>query len=188
MQGDGMSRKNNKEHTSDQLPKLGVKPYLELMDKTASKGTDRKSAHLGLLMLWLGDNILDTVDLDLAPFGITESKFDLLLLLTLHEGRELVTPSSLADRLGIRRASVTALLDWLEKRNWIVREPSDLDRRMIHVKITSEGRQLVDRVLPAFWSTCSSIIIEMEPEERKVLEKLLVKLNDGIEKRLGVGR
>ncbi|WP_028548037.1 MarR family winged helix-turn-helix transcriptional regulator [Paenibacillus sp. UNC451MF] len=183
-----MTRKNNKEYTPDPLPKLGVKPYLDLMDQTAAKDTDRKSAYLGLLMLWLGDNILDLMDLNLSPFGITESKFDLLLLLTLHEGRELVTPSALAERLGIRRASVTALLDWLEKRNWILRKSSELDRRMIHVSITSEGRALVEQVLPAFWSTCSSIIIEMDPEERMVLEKILDKLNDRIEKKLGVGR
>ncbi|MBP1996045.1 MarR family winged helix-turn-helix transcriptional regulator [Paenibacillus eucommiae] len=183
-----MGRKNNKEHTSDQLPKLGVKPYIELMGKTASKDTDRNSAYIGLLMLWLGDNTLDAIDLGLSSFGITESKLDLLLLLTLHEGRELVTPSALADRLGIRRASVTALLDWLEKRRWIIRQPSELDRRMIHVSLTPEGRDLLEQVLPAFWSTCSSIIIEMDPEERIVLEKILLKLNASLEKRMGVGR
>lgn len=183
-----MSKKNNKEYTPDQLPKLGVQPYLELMDKTASKETDRKSARLGLLMLWLGDNILDAMDVELSPFGITESKLDLLLLLTLHEGRELVTPSSLADRLGIRRASVTALLDWLEKRSWIARKQSELDRRMIHVTITPEGRELVQKALPVFWSTCSSVMSEMDSEERKVLGNILVKLNDRVEKKLGVGR
>ncbi|WP_270169825.1 MarR family transcriptional regulator [Paenibacillus sp. SYP-B4298] len=29
-------------------------------------------------------------------------------------------------------ASVTALLDWLEKRGWASREQNDKDRRMIH--------------------------------------------------------
>lgn len=67
-------------------------------------------------MLWLGDNVLDMVDIDLAAFDITESKLDLLLLLSLHADQELVTPSSIADRLGIRRSSVTALLIWLEKK------------------------------------------------------------------------
>ncbi|TBL81026.1 MarR family winged helix-turn-helix transcriptional regulator [Paenibacillus thalictri] len=184
-----MARKNNNmEHISDHLPKLGVKPYAELMDKTAPKDTDRKSAYVGLLMLWLGDNVLDVMDLELSPFGITESKLDLLLLLMLHEGRELVTPSALAERLGIRRASVTALLDWLEKRHWIARRTSEADRRMIHVSITPEGRALVDKALPAFWSACSSIISDMDPEERKVLETILFKLNNRLEKKLGVGR
>jgi DNA-binding MarR family transcriptional regulator len=183
-----MSRKNNKEFTSDPLPKLGITPYLELMDQTAPKETDRKSAHLGLLMVWLGDHVLDAMDVELSPLGITESKLDLLLLLTHHNGREPVTPSSLADRLGIRRASVTALLDWLEKRKWVAREQSEQDRRMIHVSITPEGRELVHQALPVFWSTCASLVSDMTPEEQKAAEHILNKLNERIEKRLGVGR
>jgi len=182
-------RKNQKDNTADQsLPKLGVQPYLALMDKTASSDTDKHAAYMGLVMMWLSDNMLDVMDLDLSRYNITESKFDLLLLLTLHEGKELITPSAIADRLGIRRASVTALLDWLERRKWIAREPSAVDRRMVHVSITPEGRSLVEQVLPTFWSTCSSLVSELNAEERSVFEKVLVKLNSAIENRLGVGR
>ncbi|WP_426454521.1 MarR family winged helix-turn-helix transcriptional regulator [Paenibacillus sp. S-38] len=184
-----MAKRTAIENTVDQqLPKLGIAPYLDLMDQTATKDTDRKSTHMGLLMLWLSDNTLDLMDMDLSEFGITESKLDLLLLLMLHEDREHVTPSAIADRLGIRRASVTALLDWLEKRKWIVREQSVQDRRMIHVSITREGRDLVGNVLPTFWATCASLLSDLDEEERTVFEKILVKLNGSIEKRLGVGR
>ncbi|RKN75987.1 MarR family winged helix-turn-helix transcriptional regulator [Paenibacillus ginsengarvi] len=183
-----MSQKNNKDQATDQLPKLGIQPYLELMDKTAGKERNGAHSRLGLLMLWFSDHFLDAVDLELAPFGITESKLDLLLLLKLHENRTYIAPSSLADRLGIRRASVTALLDWLEKRNLIIREQSELDRRRIHVQITKEGQELLDRVLPAFWSACSSIMNDLDHDEVALLDKMLVKLNAGIEKKLGVGR
>ncbi|GED18174.1 MarR family winged helix-turn-helix transcriptional regulator [Aneurinibacillus migulanus] len=184
-----MVRKKDKEYVAEQqLPKLGIKPYLELMNKTAFEDTDRYAAYIGLLMLWTSDNVLDAVDIDLSPYGITESKLDLLLLLTLHEKNGNVSPSAIAERLGIRRASVTALLDWVEKRGWIVREHSAKDRRMVHVKITSEGRVLVEQVLPHFWSSCESLVNELEPEEQRVFEKVLVKLHEKIEKRLGVGR
>jgi DNA-binding MarR family transcriptional regulator len=183
-----MKEKNNRELTTEPLPKLGPGPYVELMQKTAAKSTDQKSAYIGLLSLWLGDNILDVMDLNLAQYDITESKFDLLLLLTLHEGHTQVTPSSLAERLGIRRASVTAMLDWLEKRSWIIRESSARDRRSVHVRISPEGKELVEKVLPSFWSTCASIMDDLEPEERSVLEKVILKLNTNIEKRLGMGR
>lgn len=184
-----MRKKRAKEHLLDQqLPALGIVPYLDLMNKTASKDTERKSAHMGLLMLWLSDNVLDVMDLDLSPYGITESKLDLLLLLVLHDGRDLVTPSGIADRLGIRRASVTALLDWVEKRKWIIRNQSDEDRRMIHVSITEEGRELVKQVLPAFWSTCASLLDGLTEEERTTFEKILIKLHGVVEKRMGGGR
>ncbi|WP_010496718.1 MarR family winged helix-turn-helix transcriptional regulator [Paenibacillus elgii] len=184
-----MERKTGNECTADQqLPALGIDPYLELMDKTAAQDVDRKSIRMGLVMLWFSDNILDMMDIDLAPFGITESKLDMLLLLMLHEGRELITPSGIADRLGIRRASVTALLDWLEKRGWVSREQSAKDRRMIHVSITAEGRALVHQVLPTFWSTCASLLGDLDTEERRVFEKILGKLHRSIETRIGVGR
>ncbi|RJX39983.1 MarR family transcriptional regulator [Paenibacillus pinisoli] len=184
-----MRKKRTKEQAMDQqLPALGVEPYLELMNQTAAEDTERKSAHMGLLMLWLSDNVLDVMDGDLAPYGISESKLDLLLLLVLHEGRELITPSGLADRLGIRRASVTALLDWLEKRGWIIRIQSEADRRMIHVRITEEGRALVKQVLPTFWSTCASLFDGLSQEERVIAEKLLIKLHGIVEKRMGGGR
>lgn len=184
-----MKRKKAQELNMDQqLPRLGIEPYLELMNKTTAENADRHSTHMGLLMLWLGDHILDVVDMDLSPFGITESKLDMLLLLTLHEGRELVTPSAIAERLGIRRASVTALLDWLEKRGLVFREQSPKDGRMIHVSITPEGRALVDRVLPTFWSTCASLLDGLDAEERRVFEKILEKLHRTMEARVGVGR
>jgi MarR family transcriptional regulator, negative regulator of the multidrug operon emrRAB len=184
-----LKRKPAKEYTTEQqLPRLGTSPYLKLMERTASSDTNLNSAHLGLIMLWLGDNILDMVDIDLAAFDITESKLDLLLLLSLHADQELVTPSSLADRLGIRRSSVTALLIWLEKRNLIVREPYAKDGRMTHVRISAEGSTLVNQILPTFWSTCASLVDELDKEEQAVFQKVLVKLNASLEKRLGSGR
>lgn len=183
-----MNRKQNMNSPSGSLAKLGPEPYVELMQRTSAPETDLKSAHIGLLSLWLGDNILDVMDLSLAEYGITESKFDLLMLLTLHEGNGRVTPSALAERLGVRRASVTAMLDWLEKRNWIIRETSPQDRRSVQVRISGEGKTLVEKALPSFWSTCASITDELEPEEKELLGKIVLKLNTSMEKRLGMGR
>ncbi|WP_028546771.1 MarR family winged helix-turn-helix transcriptional regulator [Paenibacillus taiwanensis] len=184
-----MQRKPAKEYTTEQqLPRLGTAPYLKLMERTAASETNQYAAHLGLIMLWLGDNVLDLVDHDLSSFDITESKLDLLLLLSLHDGQELVTPSSIADRLGIRRSSVTSLLIWLEKRNWIIREPYAKDGRMTHVRISPEGSMLLQQVLPTFWSTCASLVEELNKEEQEVFRNVLVKLNKNIENRLGAGR
>lgn len=98
----------------DDLPALGIEPYVELIQMSSSNETNHEDAKLGLMLLWLSDYVLDVTDNELAPFGITESKLDLLLLLTLH-GERRATPSALAKRLGITRASATSMLDWLEK-------------------------------------------------------------------------
>ncbi len=184
-----MGKNTEREFSSEQqLPTLGVAPYLKLMNQTAAPDTEHNAAHMGLLMLWLSDNILDVVDGDLASYGITESKLDLMLLLLLHEENEGITPSGLASRLGIRRASVTAMLDWLEKRDWIARRQSNADRRMVHVSITEKGRYLVNQVLPVFWATCASLLDGLNTTERDIFKKVLLKLHGNIEKRMGGGR
>ncbi|WP_405082909.1 MarR family winged helix-turn-helix transcriptional regulator [Paenibacillus chitinolyticus] len=184
-----VNRKPAKEYTTEQqLPRLGTKPYRDLLERTANSDTDRDSALTGLLMLWVGDSVLDVMDIHLSDYDITESKMDILLLIFLHQDQELVTPSSIADRLGIRRSSVTSLLNWLDKRDLIIREPYSKDGRMTHIRLSPEGSGLVQRVLPVFWSTCASLVDELDKEERELFNKMLVKLNRGIEKRLGAGR
>ncbi|OBA03838.1 transcriptional regulator [Paenibacillus polymyxa] len=184
-----MSSKQSKRGTVQQsLPRLGPEPYLELMDQTALAETDRQLARIGLFLLWTGDNTLDAIDLDLAAYGLTESKLDLLLLLTLHQSQAQMSPSIIADRLGIRRASVTSLLDWTEQRGWIIREHNSSDRRKIHVRITEAGSHLVQQVLPVFWSSCASLASILEPEEQIVFLRIIEKIHHHMEDKLGVGR
>jgi len=173
--------------SEDSLPPLGIEPYMELIQEPAAKEAIKQDTQTGLMMLWLSDFVLDAVDVELEPFGITESKLDLLLLLTLY-GDKKKTPSSLAERLGISRASLTSMIDWLEKRKLVERTHCANDRRKVHVHITEEGRVMVKKVLPVYWSFCASIVQDLEPEEKQVFEKVIKKLNDKMQKRLGVER
>lgn len=173
--------------SEDFLPPLGIEPYMELIQEPAAKEAIKQDTQTGLMMLWLSDFVLDAVDVELEPFGITESKLDLLLLLTLY-GDKKKTPSSLAERLGISRASLTSMIDWLEKRKLVERTHCANDRRKVHVHITEEGRGMVKKVLPVYWSFCASIVQDLEPEEKQVFEKVIKKLNDKMQKRLGVER
>ncbi|KEK25018.1 MarR family winged helix-turn-helix transcriptional regulator [Bacillus gaemokensis] len=181
-----MSSKN------DSLP-LGIEPYAKLIKKTALEDTDPIAAKLGLLMLWTSDNVLDAVDMDLAPLGISESKLDFLLLFILreiemNEEEGSMSPSSIANRLGITRASVTGLLDWMEKRAFVERYHHSEDRRRLKVKITPKGREFTFLSLPVFWSSCASLVDEFNQEERQILEKLLNKMQKSMQSKLGEGR
>ncbi|MEW4370656.1 MarR family winged helix-turn-helix transcriptional regulator [Paenibacillus kandeliae] len=170
------------------MPQLGSEPYNQLCDQTAAPETSSSAAQLGLLMLWNSDHILDVIDDVLAPYDISESKLDLLLLIRLHENQHKVTASALAQRLGIRRASATILLNSVEKKGWIYRQQSEEDGRKSYIYLTSSGKQLVDTVLPVFWEACASLVQDLDEQEQQVLQKIMLKLNVGIENRLGSGR
>ncbi|EPX82171.1 Putative regulatory protein associated with the ectoine operon [Salipiger mucosus DSM 16094] len=54
------------------------------------------------------------------------------------------TPKALATQMGVSQATVTALLDKLEKRQKIVRVRSEADRRQMNVLLTEVGHAAVE--------------------------------------------
>ena len=61
---------------------------------------------------------------------------------------EPLSPTTIAERLIVTTATVTSLLDTLEKRGLVVRQPDPADRRKLLVSITDEARTIVDQFLP----------------------------------------
>jgi DNA-binding MarR family transcriptional regulator len=58
------------------------------------------------------------------------------------------TASELARASSLSQATVTGILDRLEKRGLIVRQRSQSDRRRIHVSISSTGEDLLESAPP----------------------------------------
>jgi len=70
--------------------------------------------------------------------GITATE----LLAIVHLGTERpMSPTELARALHLRSGAVTALLDRLEHRDYVVREPHPTDRRRLTVSLTDSCRQ-----------------------------------------------
>jgi DNA-binding MarR family transcriptional regulator len=73
-----------------------------------------------------------------ASMAMGENEMLVLRFLTRHGRRSLdVTPIDLARHLGISTASMTALLDRLEKSGHLERRPHPSDRRKVLIVITS---------------------------------------------------
>lgn len=75
----------------------------------------------------------------LQPLHLTPASG--LALSILADAGEPLPPNVIADRLIVSRATVTGLLDSLERRAYIRRQPHHSDRRMILAEITDAGRQ-----------------------------------------------
>ncbi len=157
-----------------------TRPHLGLMKQTAARGTDTAAAGLGLLLLWLSDDVEQRANAALADYGLTESKLDVLMIFGLAErgllGEQAVTPSYIADYFGVTRSTVTGLLDWLEKRALLTRALNQDDRRSISLTLTDEGRRLLERALPAFWRMCASLVDGLDAQDRQALQGILAKI------------
>lgn len=76
---------------------------------------------------------------DLAQaVGLTPAKLRVLQILATRDGHS-ATPTALAARMGVSQATVTALVDQLEKLGLTQRQRSNTDRRQLHVILTASG-------------------------------------------------
>ena len=116
------------------------------------------------------DLLFDQIGRLLRPLHVSAAGGLVLGVLRDHGS---MTPSELGERLIVTRATVTGLLDSLERRGFVRRSANPADRRSLVVEITPAGlavtqelRTIVHRQEKA-WMTSLS-----EPELRSYIEQL----------------
>ncbi len=78
--------------------------------------------------------------------GVNPAQHQLLLALKGIPSETVPSIGHLAERLFLRHHSTVELVDRLERRGFVRREPSGIDRRQVLVKITARGERLLERL------------------------------------------
>jgi DNA-binding MarR family transcriptional regulator len=118
--------------------------------------------------------------------------FDLLESLGLYRGQppvlgalweqEGLTHSELAKRLKNTPATITKMLQRMEKAGFITRRPDPDDQRVSRVYLTEAGRAIQAQV-EQVWETMEiETFAGFSPEEQVVLRSFLTRLRDNLEK------
>ena len=85
---------------------------------------------------------LRETELTARASGLTPQRYLLLLMIKgAPDGSEQATVSELVERLGLAQSTVTELVGRAEEAGLIVREPSQDDGRVAHVRLTREGER-----------------------------------------------
>lgn len=92
----------------------------------------------------------------------------LLVLMELLNDSD-ATPSSVAKAVHLSQATVTTILDRLDKAGLILRTRSDTDRRMIRLSLTDEGRHKVQSAPEPLQAGFIERFEALEPWERHQL-------------------
>ena len=106
---------------------------------------------------------------------LTPPQYFVLSLLGEQDGRPF---KELADALGCTPATVTGIVDTMEKKGLVVRNPNPADRRSLLVKMTEKGKTLLQAapgLAKVFGSCCCEVL---SAHEARVLSRLLQKLSD----------
>jgi DNA-binding MarR family transcriptional regulator len=85
-------------------------------------------------------------------------------------------PTTIAERLIVTTASVTSLLDTLERRGLVERRPDPTDRRKLLIVITQDGKAIVDQFLPEVVALQTAALATLTEDQRRQLVELLATL------------
>ncbi len=86
------------------------------------------------------------------------------------------TPAELAEAAGVTRATMTGLIDTLERDGFVKRQPDPDDRRMMSVRLTARGEKFLHRFLPGHFKSIGAIMRPLSESERKMFVRLLGKI------------
>lgn len=117
----------------------------------------------------------------LAAGDLAVWQFKTLLMLRRVGKPYELSPSALADLLGLTRGALSARLAGLETRGLVVRELDGEDRRRVRVRLTTAGRKALDAQLGAEGNTEDRLLSALNERELRTLAALLRKLVVAIE-------
>ena len=114
---------------------------------------------------------------DLAGKHLTTSQFGVIEAL-LHLGP--LCQGELAGKLLRSGASMTSVVEGLEKRGLVVRQRTEEDKRFVRVALTGKGRRLIQEIFPAHAETVTRLFSVLTEEEQEQLRRLCRKLGIGV--------
>ncbi len=104
------------------------------------------------------------------------------ILMIQTERNNSIYPSDLSDKLNLSRSYVTAVLNSLEKKNFILRTLDTSDRRRILVRITDKGRHIFDDMAAKELEQADILISGLTNEKTLNLILLLNQASEILEK------
>lgn len=140
---------------------------------------DPSATEVFLHLLQAGDEAFRVVEAHLGAHSISQGRFMVLMLL-FNKGTHCPhprTPAELADLSRVTRATMTGLVDTLERDGLVKREPDLNDRRMMSVNLTPKGLALLEKILPKHFQRMAELMAPLSEDERKTLVQLLTKIS-----------
>ncbi|WP_312092648.1 MarR family transcriptional regulator [Niallia sp.] len=133
---------------------------------------------LRLFRIWLKASkaVVTNIQKDIESHKINSENFMILELLY-SKGPHPV--QKISEIFSIPSGSITYVVDKLEKKGLVERQPNPHDRRASNVVLTQEGRALFDEIFPKHVATISENLSFISNEDKEILIDLL--------KRIGLG-
>lgn len=110
----------------------------------------------------------------LAPYNLSSGRFTLLYIL--NDTPEGIIPSELSNRVGVTQATISGLINSMEKAELVKREMHEKDGRSFVIKLTDKGQTLIRELIPQWVPRVSSFWGQFSDEERPLVSSILEKM------------
>ena len=107
-------------------------------------------------------------------YDLTEQQWRILRVLWTENN---ITVAQLSKITLLPAPSLVGILDRLVKKNLLIRNRSDKDRRQVQISLTNKGQELQQLVAPSVLAIHSRLKARVSNEEWQSLERLLKKFS-----------
>lgn len=142
------------------------------------QGDEQSQLDLRLIRVWLKASkaITENILKDIESHNITRENF---MILELLYSKGSLPVQKISEILSIPSGSITYVVDKLEKKGLVERQPNPNDRRASNVVLTEEGRALFDEIFPKHVATISQNLSFISNDEKEQLIDLLKRIGMG---------
>ena len=156
-------------------------PSTQVLEKFAARYPDADISAIStfLLLLRVATDLSVALDTCLSKHGLLQGRWWVLILLMREESLT-STPSSLAEKAGVSRATMTGLIDGLEQVGLVKRIFDKEDRRSVQIQLTLAGQTKLDEVMPDYYRRLRQCMSGLDEKNRALLQQMLRLVNVGI--------
>ncbi|HUB24264.1 MAG TPA: MarR family transcriptional regulator [Tepidisphaeraceae bacterium] len=137
-----------------------------------------------LVLLRVASDVMTGAEDYWTKHGLSHGRFIVLAVLN-RDPSIALSPSDLADKCGVSRATMTGLVAGLQRHHYVRREHHHDDRRMALVRLTPEGVRFLDAILPDYYRRLARMMGYLDQAEKRKLEEMLVKIGQGLPEMTG---
>ncbi|TVY11416.1 MarR family winged helix-turn-helix transcriptional regulator [Paenibacillus cremeus] len=112
-------------------------------------------------------------DRDIRRHGLNRTEFGVLELLY-HKGPQPI--QQIGSKVLMSSGNITYVVDKLVKKDYVVRNTSAEDRRLIFAEITEQGKRFIEDVFPSHTKIIEQAVAGLTHDEQRVASALLKKL------------
>jgi DNA-binding MarR family transcriptional regulator len=98
--------------------------------------------------------------------------------LLMREDNLTSTPSELAEKAGVTRATMSGLINGLLRDGLVARQDDNKDRRSYTIQLTIAGQNKLDEVMPDYYPRVKKMMSVIPMQQREDLLKQLILLKE----------